>query len=80
LGTSDIEWEKLAKSFYNVKKQEDKPLFCSFIGSKARLPASSEDKKENEESLENLCIVCYTNTPNIVIMDCGHSSICIECA
>lgn len=29
---------------------------------------------------ENICVVCYSKESNIVIMQCGHSDICEDCA
>jgi hypothetical protein len=26
------------------------------------------------------CIICFTRTPNAVLMDCGHGGLCIDCA
>lgn len=38
--------------------------------------------RSNKESIvdENICVVCYTNNSDIVIMPCGHSEICEDCA
>ena len=38
---------------------------------------------ENYDSIINdddSCVVCYSNPSNVVIMNCGHSDICDECA
>ena len=29
---------------------------------------------------ENLCIVCYVNPPDTVLMPCGHGGVCYECS
>lgn len=32
------------------------------------------------ESMANLCSVCFANEPDSVFMRCGHGGICYECA
>lgn len=32
------------------------------------------------ESMANLCGVCYANEPDSVFMKCGHGGICYDCA
>ena len=29
---------------------------------------------------ENLCYICYSGTPNTILLGCGHSGVCFECA
>ena len=34
---------------------------------------------EDEEE-EPLCFICFANVANVVLLDCGHGGICLECA
>ncbi len=36
----------------------------------------SDTPKDEEE----VCIVCYNNPPDAVLMPCGHGGICYECS
>ena len=50
----------------------------------------SEHEEESEADEENfgadfdddesLCIICFTNQANSVLLDCGHGGVCIECS
>ena len=39
---------------------------------------SSGTKKEGEEE-ESLCVICYSNKPNCLILPCLHAGMCKEC-
>ena len=38
----------------------------------------SDSKRHNND--EKLCYICYENTVNAILMDCGHAGVCFECA
>ena len=35
---------------------------------------------DNQNSSVILCLICFDNSPNAVIMDCGHGGVCYDCA
>ena len=39
---------------------------------------STERNREPEE--ESLCIICFSNKPNSVFLECGHGGVCLDCA
>ena len=44
-------------------------------------PRDSENKEENSSQTfkSNECVICLTNSPNILFCNCGHIPICKEC-
>lgn len=43
------------------------------------LRAQSRDGEEDERYAGNLCVVCLTNSREIVLLDCGHICLCADC-
>ena len=62
--------EKNVKDFQLINEQKDNADI-------------SEEKDKNEEKEEsdkkNLCVICYTNSNEIIISPCGHKCICEIC-
>ena len=40
---------------------------------------STEDDMPTEDD-SGLCTICYSENSNTVLLDCGHGSICLNCA
>ncbi|EGC37632.1 hypothetical protein DICPUDRAFT_149727 [Dictyostelium purpureum] len=38
------------------------------------------EKEKDQLKDQNSCVICVTNTPNILLLPCRHSSICSECS
>lgn len=41
---------------------------------------SERDQPPAEDSEDELCNICFTDPANTVLLDCGHGSICVNCA
>ena len=49
--------------------------------------AREEEREEEEEQIINTektfksdeCVICLTNSPNVLFCNCGHLSLCVEC-
>ena len=42
-----------------------------------RFKSTARDKNDDEDGL---CVICFTNIPNAVFLDCGHGGVCIDCS
>jgi len=47
-------------------------------GDEDKITKSALDEQEEEE--EELCIICFSEPSCCVFLDCGHGSICLNCA
>lgn len=39
-----------------------------------------QTSNRSDESKTDCCLICYANSSAVIIMPCGHSDICLECA
>ena len=44
----------------------------------AQIVGESQDPEDEKED-ENICKICFENTSNAVLLDCGHMCTCFEC-
>ena len=64
--------EKNVKDFQLINEQKDND----------NIPEEkdkNEDEGKEESIKNNLCVICYTNSNEIIISPCGHKCICEIC-
>ena len=58
----------------------DKFEMTKFTEREASERFRSSARDNNAEEDDSLCVICFTNIPNAVFLDCGHGGVCINCA
>ena len=62
--------------------------FILYVESNASYEYDEEESEEEREALvintfqsfkSDECVICLTNSPNILFCNCGHIAICVEC-
>lgn len=84
--------KELAKHYrsmsYNRERVQDVLSRSTLGADEPQLKPEGHDSKNNsdqkdkkvDESIANLCGVCFANEPDSVFMRCGHGGVCYECA
>ncbi|CAG07697.1 unnamed protein product [Tetraodon nigroviridis] len=82
LGTAVLVW--VCRRYYCHRKaqrqlEEERRIF-ERMSEEPRVRASPQASVNLvEEQVENICVICYTEPRNCIIMDCGHVCCCYSC-
>ena len=68
--------EKLEEHKFGFDEAKLKPQGDEGTPNKSHQTSNSK----MNESMANLCSVCFANEPDSVYMKCGHGGVCYECA
>jgi len=64
---------------YSLTDRNRKPISTSKRSS-ARISSIDQGQEGQDMQEENLCIICFSEPPNCVFLDCGHGGTCLTCS
>ncbi|KAK3736457.1 hypothetical protein RRG08_010738 [Elysia crispata] len=80
---SIIVWRQ-TKAWWERRKQrilfEDIRRTMADAAERRRSQNTGRDRSNEEVEIENACVVCLTNERQVVALNCGHISLCADCA
>lgn len=71
---SKLEFETIRRNLAEARRVQSKPSHSS-----AQQETEEEDDQDQERE-EDTCVVCLTNPRQVIVLNCGHFAMCVDCA